>query len=70
MEISRKLQYLRGSFLDGNGIIYFDIFRFKWERNNIFFLVTVRMGLMVILIYPGNLRITNYRGKYRGILPW
>ena len=31
--------------------------------------VTVKMGL-VIPISHGNLRITNYHGKYRGILPW
>ena len=32
-------------------------------------LVTVKIGL-VIPISHGNLRITNYRGKYSGILPW
>ena len=32
-------------------------------------LVTDKMGL-VVPISHGNLRITNYRGKYRGILPW
>ena len=25
IEISRKFQHLRGKFLDGNGIIYFDL---------------------------------------------
>ena len=43
--------------------------RFEWERNNAIYLVTVKMG-MVISIYHGNLQITNYRGKYRSILPW
>ena len=43
--------------------------RFKWERNDAISLVTVKMG-MVIPMSHGNLQITNYRGKYRGILPW
>ena len=45
------------------------MFRFEWERNNAISLVTVRMGL-VIPISHGNLRVANYRGNYRGILPW
>ena len=43
------------------------MFRFKWERNNAISLVTIRMEL-VIPISHSNLRIANYRGKYRGTL--
>ena len=42
--------------------------RFEWERNDAIYLVTVKTG-MVTPISHGNLQITNYRGKYRGILP-
>ena len=42
------------------------MFRFKLERNNAISLVTVKMG-MVIPVSQGNLQITNYHGKYRGI---
>ena len=46
-----------------------NIFIFKAERDNAISLVTIKMGL-VIPISHGNLRITNYCGKYRGVLPW
>ena len=48
-----------------------NIFRFKWERNDAISLATVKMGLVIPISHGGgNLRITNYRGKYRDILPW
>ena len=45
------------------------MFRFEWKRKNAFSSATVKMGL-VIPISHGNLKVTNYRGKYRDILPW
>ena len=40
--VSRYHGYLRGNFLDRNGI---NIFRFKWERNNAISLETAKMGM-------------------------
>ena len=46
-----------------------NVFQFEWGRNNAIYLATVKMGMVIPISY-GNLQITNYRGKYRGILPW
>ena len=47
--------------------------RFEWKRDNVIYLVTVKMGMVfptINSISHGNLQIiTNYRRKCRGILP-